>query len=172
MAIDWGREKVRGPGAVWVGGLAIGALAGWALLTQTFPIVVVAALLWFGFALGSRRAAALGGLLLGTGAASVVLTVGATWLADTWIWGGLSLALIASGSLVTYAARPGSEGVGNPVPTLRKPKTILAVVLAVILVVAWAGLPLRPGEYALATTAPGAPLSGSGARRRAARQPE
>ena len=125
------------------------------MLTQTFPVVLAAAVLWVGCALLSRRAAVLAGLIVGLGLAWLWLTVAAGWQGQTWVRVVLPLALLVAGAAITRIALRSRHETDGRTPTFRHWKAIAAVAVAVAvavaasLVVAGFGLPIRPGEYAL-----------------------
>jgi hypothetical protein len=121
------------------------------MLTQTFPIVLAAALVWVGCALVSRRTAVLGGLLIGLGVASLWLTGGAGWQGQTWVWVVLSVALLVAGGAATRVAQRDRDEAVARRPAYRRSKAIVVATVVASLVVAGFGLPARPGEYALPT---------------------
>ena len=174
MAIRRIRASMHHLGGTWMAGFAIGALAAWAVLGQTFPAVLVAALLIVWSAHWSRGRAGLGGLLVGLGIISswalatsslicnqssprvctallpnapAMLADPDTWPSQALGWLVVSLALLVAGAATTFVARGRRQEAGSgprPFPTRR-----IVVIAAVVLGVA--GLPLRPGEYAMAT---------------------
>jgi hypothetical protein len=157
MTIEMIRGWRRGVGPAWVGGLAVGALMGWAILTQSLIALILIAFLWVGWALQSRQAAALGGLVLGQGGASFVLSLGTTGQVQAPIWIAVSLALLAAGAALSLRVRLSRYGPSSRMTGFWTSAGIVAVAVALGLVVALVGLPLRPGEYALPTrqTLPG-----------------
>lgn len=177
MAIRRIRASMHHVGGTWMGGFAIGAVAGWAVLALTFPAVLVAALLIVWSAHWSRGRAGLGGLLVGLGIiASWALVTSSlicdqsgprvctallpnapprlagpdTWPSQALVWVVVSLALLVAGAATTLVARGRRQEAGSePRPFLTRRVIVSAAV--VLGVVAWSGLPLRPGEYAMAT---------------------
>lgn len=168
---------IRHVGTSWLGGFAIGALAGWAVLGLTVPTVLVAALLAAWYATGSRARAGLAGLLLGLGIISSWALATSSLIChqssprvctellpnaparladpDTWpsqglLWLVVSVALLVAGATMSFVARRRRQVAGTaprPFPSGR----VIVIAAAVLGIVAWSGLPLRPGEYAITT---------------------
>jgi hypothetical protein len=151
VTIDWARAWARGMGPAWAGGFAVGALSGWAMLTQTLPIALPAALLWVGCVLRSRRTVVRGGLFIGLGAAWLALTAAAGLQAGPWVWIVLSVALLVTGAAATRVALRGRDEADARTPAFRHSKAIVVVTMVASLLVVGIGLPVRPNEYALPT---------------------
>jgi membrane protein implicated in regulation of membrane protease activity len=128
--------------------MAVGSLAGWAMLTQTLPVVLAAAYLWIACLLLSRRTAALGGILIGLGACWLGLTV-AAWQGQTWIWAVFSLALLAIGAGLTRRTLRKRAEPKAGTSAYRHRTAIVAATLVASLALGGFGLPVRPGEYGL-----------------------
>ncbi len=142
---------LKGAGPPWTGGLVVGAVMGWALLTQSFVVVVFVAFAWLGWALQSRQKAAFAGLLLGQGAGSFALAWRTAGQVQTSTWLALAVALILVGGGATWLAWRAREGAGSRMTGFRTSAGLIGAAIVAAMLVAWVGLPLRPGEYALPT---------------------
>ncbi len=139
------------PAAAWVSAVALGALDGWAFLTQIFPVTVLLALVSIFVALRGPRVSC-SGLLTGTGMAWVALTLSRIWGPLSWVW------LLVGGAILAVGAVPMNPwwhvaGAPDRSPAARHAKAVVGISVAATLVLAGVGLPVRPGEYALPTTA-------------------
>lgn len=177
MAIMRIPASIHHVGTSWLGGFAIGGLAGWAVLGLTFPTVLVAALLAVWYAIASRAKAGLGGLLVGLGIISswalatsslicdqssprvctellpnapARLADPGTWPSQALLWLVVSVALLVAGATTTFVA-PRRRQVAGTAPRPFPSRRVIVIAVVVVGIVAWSGLPLRPGEYAIAT---------------------
>jgi hypothetical protein len=164
-------------GASWVGGFAVGGLAGWAVLGLTFPSVLAAAVLAVWYPIASRARAGLGGLLVGLGITSswalatsslicdqssprvctellpnapARLADPDTWPSQALLWLVVSVVLVVGGAIATFVA-PRRRQVGGTAPRPFPSGGVIVIAAVAVGIVAWSGLPLRPGEYAIAT---------------------
>lgn len=139
------------PAAAWIGAVALGALDGWAFLTQIFPVTGLLALVSIIVALRGPRVAC-SGLLTGSGFAWVVLALSQTWGPLSWVWllGGAAILAVGTVQLTPWwhVARARDRS-----PAARHAKAVAGISVAAMVVLAGVGLPVRPGEYALPTTA-------------------
>jgi hypothetical protein len=141
---------IRRPVGAWIGAVALGALTGWAFLTQIFPLAVLLSLVSLVVALRGPRVAC-SGLLTGTGLAWVALTLSQTWGPLSWVWLLGGVAILAAGA-VPMNPWLHVAGASDRSPAARHSKAVVGISVAAMLALAGVGLPVRPGEHALPTT--------------------